>query len=396
MDVMRGRPINVEVLGIWPHNKGALLMLEAIRERFKQELPEARLAVPFSWPAEQRLGLGLHCTYPREQGRVDTSLLSEFLPRRWRNGLGLLSPRDVDVVLDASGFAYGDYWGLPKLRHRLLRVTRHWKTPGRTLILLPQAMGPFEAPGIAAAWREAQRSADLVYVRDRASMAFVEATGPQGAGNVRLSPDFTNLLHPALPDRLAAVQGAFLVIPNERVVGRDASRRAAYLQFLRSCTERFLATGRNVLLLVHEGAGDRRLAVELNALLSRPVDVIDEPSPLVTKAVIGAAYATVSSRYHGLVSALSAAVPSAACGWAHKYGELMSDYGCADLNIDLSSDAVSWSHQLDRLEQAAQNEATRTALRAAAQQQQERSQDMWADVFSLLRRKHSSEGANNL
>jgi colanic acid/amylovoran biosynthesis protein len=387
--------VNVEVLGIWPHNKGALLMLEAIRDRFRRELPSARLAVPFSWPAEQRLGLGLHCTYPRERGRFDTARMSDWVPKRLRSGVGLLSPRDVDVVLDASGFAYGDYWGLPKLQHRLLRVARHWKNPDRTLILLPQALGPFDGRGMSSAWREAQRSADLVYVRDRVSMAYVKAAGALGA-NVQLSPDFTNLLHPTLPERLAGVRGAFLVIPNERVVGKDASRRAGYLEFLRVCAERFMATGRTVLLLVHEGAGDRRLAMELNALLSRPVEVIDEPSPLVTKAVIGAAHATVSSRYHGLVSALSAAVPSAACGWAHKYGELMSDYGCPQLNIDLSADAGSWSHKLDQLVQAAQADAARAELRAAAQQQQERSQEMWANVFSLLRRKHIVGGATTL
>ena len=392
MDVARARQINVEILGIWPHNKGAVLMLEAIRERFLQEFPNARLAVPFTWPADQRLGLGLHCTYPRERGRFDTSRLSVLLPKRWRRDVGLLSPRDIDVVLDASGFAYGDYWGLRKLQHRLLRVARHWKTSDRTLILLPQALGPFEGQGMAAAWREAQRSADLVYVRDRASMAYVQATGAQG-GNVHLSPDFTNLLHPALPERLAGVRGAFLVIPNERVVvGKDASRRAGYLEFLRTCTERFLATGRKVLLLVHEGAGDRRLAAELNALLSRQIEVIDEPSPLVTKAVIGAAHATVSSRFHGLVSALSAAVPSAACGWAHKYGELMSDYGCPELNIDLSADAGSWSHQLEQLVRAAQDDSARAALRSAARQQQERSEEMWASIFSLLRRKYPAAG----
>jgi colanic acid/amylovoran biosynthesis protein len=390
LDVTRARPINVEILGIWPHNKGALLMLEAIREKFRQELPDARLAVPFSWPAEQRLALGLHCTYPRERGRLDISRLSELVPRRLRSGVGLLSPGDVDVVLDASGFAYGDYWGLGKLQHRLLRVTRHWKAADRTLIVLPQALGPFEGQGMAAAWQEAQRGADLVYVRDRASMAYVEATGAQ-AGNVHLSPDFTNLLHPTLPERLAGVRGAFLVIPNERVVGKDPSRRAAYLEFLRRCAERFLATGRTVLLLVHEGAGDRRIAAELNALLSRPLDVIDEPSPMVTKAVIGAAHATVSSRFHGLVSALSAAVPSAACGWAHKYGELMSDHGCADLNIDLAA-AGSWSEKLDLLVQAAQDDSTREQLRAAAQEQQERSEQMWASVFSLLRRKYPAAG----
>lgn len=387
MDVKHVKPINVEILGVSPHNKGALLMLEAIREKFRQEFPKARLAVPLTWPADQRLSLGLHCTFPRERGRLDTSRLSELLPQRLRKGVGLLSPSEIDVVLDASGFAYGDYWGLPKLQRRLLRVAGPWKTDCKTLILLPQALGPFDGRGMAAAWREAQGRADMVYVRDRASMAYVHAAGAQ-AGNVRLSPDFTNLLHPALPERLADVQGAFLLIPNEKVVvGQDAGRRAGYLEFLRVCAERFLATDRKVLLLVHEGGGDRRLAGELNALLSRPIDVVDEPSPLVTKAIIGAAHATVSSRFHGLISALSAAVPSAACGWTHKYGELMSDYGCPDFNIDLS-DQSSWPHKLELLVQAAQDSAARAALRSAAQQQQQRSEEMWADIFGLLRRRY--------
>ena len=388
MDVRHDKPVNVEVLGISPHNKGALLMLEAVRERFQQELPNARLAVPFTWPADQRLRLGLHCTYPRERGRIDTARLSELLPLRLRKGVGLLSPSDVDVVLDASGFAYGDYWGLQKLQRRLVRTARHWKSGrNKTLILLPQALGPFDGPGMAAAWRVALRSADLVYVRDRGSMAYVNAAGAP-ADSVRLSPDFTNLLHPALPERLAAVRGAVLLIPNEKMVaGQDAARRAVYLDFLRCCAEHFLATGRQVLLLVHEGKGDRQLAAELNAMLPRPVEVLDEPSPLVTKAIIGAAHATVSSRFHGLISALSAAVPSAACGWTHKYGELMSDYGCADLNIDLS-DRVSWTHKLDLLLQSAQDTAMREGLRRAAQEQKQRSEEMWASVFELLRRRY--------
>lgn len=388
MDVMRRRPLGVEILGISPYNKGALLMLEAIRARFREELPAARLGLPWSWPAEQRLALGLYSTYPRERGRVDVARLADLLPRTFRAGVGLLSPDDIDVVLDASGFAYGDYWGLAKLQRRLGRTASHWKTDRRTLILLPQALGPFEAAGMAHQWQRAQRGADLVFARDRSSMAYVQATG--GGDRARLSPDFTNLLHPDLPARLAHVRGALLLVPNEKmVIGQNEGRRALYMEFLRLCSERFLATGRDVLLLVHEGRGDRQLAAELNTQVSKPITLVDEPSPLVTKAVIAAAHATVSSRFHGLVSALSAAVPSLACGWTHKYGELMADYGCPEFNVDLA-DRAAWPHKLDHLVRAAQDDAVRASLQQAASAQQKLSEEMWAGIFSLVRQRHGA------
>ncbi|HEX8420420.1 MAG TPA: polysaccharide pyruvyl transferase family protein, partial [Sphingomonas sp.] len=63
-------------------------------------------------------------------------------------------------------------------------------------------------------------------------------------------------------------------------------------------------------LLVHEGAPDRELAQDTNATLAEPVELVDLPSPLDTKAAIAAAELIVSSRFHGLVSALSNAVPA--------------------------------------------------------------------------------------
>ena len=385
------RALNIEILGVSPHNKGALLMLEAIREKFRQELPNARLAVPFNWSADQRLGHGLYGSYWRERGRFDTARLGELLPRRLRRIVGFLAPSEVDVVLDASGFAYGDYWGLQKLQRRLVRVARHWKTDRNTLILLPQACGPFEAPGMGAAWREVLRRADLVHVRDRVSMQHVQAVGGQ-QDHVRISPDFTSLLHPELPARLNGVRGAVLLVPNEKMVaGQEPSRRQAYLAFLRCCAQRLATAGHRILLLVHEGAGDRQLARELNALLPQPIDVVDEASPLVTKAIVGSAYATVSSRFHALVSALSAAVPSVACGWTHKYDELMSDYGCPELNIDLAK-RDNWEHTLDLLLQAAQGPALRAQLELAARRQRDKSEEMWAGIFSLLRRRHPASG----
>ncbi|MGC3987594.1 MAG: polysaccharide pyruvyl transferase family protein [Pseudorhodoferax sp.] len=386
--------LNIEILGISPYNKGALLMLEAIRQKFREQLPQARLAVPSSWPTDQRLELGLYCTYLRERSGLDKSRLMELLPRGFRQSVGFMSPNDVDVVLDASGFAYGDYWGLQKLQGRLGRTAGQWKTERKTLVLLPQAFGPFESPGMAEALRAALRKADLVFARDPLSLQHVQGVlGQVPHDTVRLSPDFTPLLKAELPARLEHVRGAVLIIPNEKMVAGDrAPLRDDYLAFLRCCAESLAGMGREVMVLVHEGAQDRRLARELNASLARPLAVIDEPSPVVTKAVIGAAHAVVSSRFHGLVSALSAAVPTLACGWTHKYQALMTDYGCPEFNIDMA-DRASWPDKLALLERAAQDDAVRGQLQAAVARQRSLGEAMWASVFELLRHRHPAQTA---
>jgi polysaccharide pyruvyl transferase WcaK-like protein len=382
--------INIEVIGVSPYNKGALLMLEAIRARLAEDLPNARLAVPMNWPTHMRLAHGLYGTYPREKGSRDLSFMGEVLPKGFRHNVGFFSASDVDVVLDASGFGYGDYWGLRKLKRRLTVLATRWKTPQKTLIVLPQALGPFKEAGMADAFTKVLKAADLVYVRDNVSMQYVTELAP-GRSNVRLSPDFTNLLHPELPERLAHLRGYALIIPNEKVVGDDQAKRRTYIDFLQLAVEKLRATGKNVALLVHEGKGDKALAAELNAVLGAPLEVVDEGSPLITKAVIGQAYVTVSSRFHGLISAVSSGVPSVACGWTHKYAEVMSDYGCPELNLTLG-DRSTWEPTLDKLVASAADPAMRQSLAAAAHMQRSKSSEMWSEVIGLIKQRHGSPG----
>lgn len=382
--------MNIEIIGVWPVNKGAVLMLEAIRAKLGAELPQARLAVPASWSADHRLAYGMWAT-PGGEKLPRSVALFDRAPRSLRARLGYLRSEEIDLVLDASGFGYGDAWGREKLDGRLVHRLKRWKVSGKKAVMLPQALGPFETPGMAETFREALERLDLVFVRDAASAAYVEAVAP-GRPNVRRAPDFTNLLHPHLPAGFDALRGRPVVIPNEKLVtGKDDATRNTYLDFLKLAVETLRRAGHDPFLLVHEGAKDRALANAVAGSLAVPIDIVDEPSALVTKAIVSVSGLAISSRFHGLVSALSSAVPSLACGWSHKYRELMRDYGCEDLALDLNDRDV-WEDMIVALIDRAADPAFRDLLRARGDEQRAASEAMWREVLHLIGQMTAGNG----
>ena len=375
--------MNFEISGVFPANRGALLMLEAIRDRMAEAFPEARLAVPLDWSEELRLAHSVWGTSGSTARGTKVRIL-ERMPASVRRTATFIPPRNIDILLDASGFGYGDFWGLDKLQRRLTDRLASWKTVDNKAILLPQALGPFKGPGMAEAFRRAAERLDLIYVRDAASIAFVEDV-LDGQAAVRRAPDFTNLLQPGLPPRLEDLRGASYVIPNEKMVaGKGDAGHARYLAFLADTVGAMRASGREPMLLLHEGRNDHRLAAALNARLDTPLPVVDEPDALVTKALIGAADLIVSSRFHGLVSALSAGVPALACGWSHKYRELMTDYGCADEMVDLEGEGDTHLAVAAFLERA-RNSAFRTSIADHAKQEKAKSRAMWDEVIAVIK-----------
>ena len=363
-------------------------MLEAICERLRADFPGVCLVVPSSMSPEVRLQFGLWVSVPRDFWRADVSGLANFIPKRLRRFASLAAPEDIDVVLDASGFGYGEYWGLRKLQRRILAPLRHWKTGNKSVVLLPQALGPFETPDMKAAFGEVLQRADIVFARDKQSYGFAEGV-TDNPRSLRLAPDFTNLLHPALPERLRSLAGKSIIIPNQRVIKSEADREE-YVSFLVLSARKLLASGRTSFILVHEGVADRKLADEVNARLgAEAIAVVDEGSTLATKAIIASADLIVSSRFHGLVSALSSGVPALACGWSHKYEELMEDYGCRQHMVSMG-DRASWDIKLDDFLKDASNSVYREKLSAMASRERGRSEVMWGEVITLLKSRHGA------
>lgn len=375
--------MNIEISGVYPANRGALLMLEAIRARIMDAFPDAKLAVPLDWTGADRLRYGVWGTRGSQTNNLSLRVL-ERAPWKFRDRATFVRSDEIDVLLDASGFGYGDFWGINKLQQRLSNRLDVWKKGRKKAILLPQALGPFETPNIAHEFRRAAEQLDLIYVRDAASLAYVEKILPNGFP-VRRAPDFTNLLDPDLPKRLSHLRGASYVIPNEKIVtGKGDATLSRYITFLMDSIGALRESGRDPAILLHEGRNDVRLAEAVNARLDRPAPIVDEPDALVTKAVIGAADLIISSRFHGLVSALSAGVPAMACGWSHKYRELMVDYGCEDAIVDLVNTEKSKEEILGFLEKAG-DPTFRDDIAAKANREKSKSLAMWDEVLACLR-----------
>src|SRR5690606_21787686 len=123
------------------------------------------------------------------------------------------------VVLDASGFAFGDRWG-SQYADRLFRKMNSRGRREQPLILLSQAFGPFEKPEVKRSAVRLLERANLVCARDKTSHKMLE--GLVDPKKLKLFPDFTALVSPVAPPE-ELVQGPFAAVcPNHKMLeGND-------------------------------------------------------------------------------------------------------------------------------------------------------------------------------
>ncbi len=377
----------IEIRGAGFINKGAELMLYAVLQAMEKAYPDARIVMApttnkGSAPFLKRAELGLlQKAWLRRYG-MQWGDLAALVPRRLREMYGVVLDRDIDIVLDASGFAYTDQWGLYTSRE-LAQSCKRWRKRNTKLILLPQAFGPFKSHKSKELIKSVADNADLIFPRDRISYQHLtEAVGERQ--NIKIAPDFTNLIEGVLPDSFNKDQNRFCIVPNYRMIDKTLkSESEAYVPFMTMCTQYLIKKGRKPFILIHEGANDLLLADKIKKDTGGGVAIIKESHPLRIKGILGACEGTISSRYHGLVSALSQGVPSLATGWSHKYQELFEDYGFRDGLLDVSMDEVEVCKRIDLI----LNDKTRNTIIAEINKRSRmlkvQSNSMWEEVLSI-------------
>ena len=364
----------IEITGVGFHNKGAELMLLAVKEQVASwgDIGIA-LAPHSSSPYLNRARLGAWQKVNLRLGKLNLNSLSYFLPKSFRNSLrrsfGLVFEADIDAVLDAAGFAYGDPWGERSIK-KINRELKRWHRHGKKYIFLPQAFGPFEKLSKSQPQNSFHLS-PLIFARDQDSLEYLRSYTKMDS--IQTSPDFTPLVMPEKTVR--SPDGNVIIIPNFNMLSRRNSEASGnYLDFLDHAILASQALGYRPVLLNHEGDKDLQLCRQLAE--KHKLDVICDLNAIEVKIRIGGASAVISSRYHACMSALSQAVPCLGTSWSHKYKHLFRDFGRERylLTPDLSMEAVK--ETLAEVIRSAKDQDYLEAIDKV----KEKNRQMWASV----------------
>lgn len=325
----------VEVIGIGSPNKGAELMLTAIQQKILSRYPDAQFVVEPSTDFLSRTSNKVYQKFWFTLKGYQLGYLGMLIPKKWREKFGIILDSEVDIVLDASGFAYGDQWGSDKLKNRITKYLPMWSKQNKKIIFLPQAFGPFTQAGFKVELPIMDKYTNLIFARDQYSFDYLNEFISTDKKKLQLSSDYTNLCVGKLPNELLNTKLDVCFIPNAKMVEMNKNKTIDdYAQSFVSMIKLTIENGRLPFLLLHEGKKDLEIAKLINSLLDEPIDLLEFDDPLEIKGIIGHSNIVVSSRFHGLVSGLSQSKPCIATGWSHKYKMLMSDYECEEFLVE--------------------------------------------------------------
>lgn len=377
--------MKVNIQGVNFVNKGAELMLMSILDRFKKEEIDFKYSLPLAQKFKeyklcQELGLdGVLTINSLLKMRHAPSL---FIPKILMNQMGLVDEKDIDIVLDASGFLYSDQWGVEPLIKTSFLV-REWKKQGKKIIFLPQAFGPFETSESKEYMNKIIEDSDLVYARDEDSYNYLKDINT--TQKIRKHSDYTVLLNGNIPTYLNTKDKFVSIIPNSRMINKtDTKVSKWYLDFLVHCTKYLNEKEIRTLFLIHEDDKDKEIAEYVIKETGLNIQIIEEKDPIKIKGIVKASFAVISSRFHGLVSSLSQSVPSIGTGWSHKYKRLFEEYISNKYLINVDSSINEIDSILDEIVSQNSREEIIKKLEKNSSRIKKETNIMWDEIFSLI------------
>lgn len=284
--------------------------------------------------------------------------------RKWRRFLLERNPYlkrilDADVVASiAGGDSFSDIYGFSRLLYVALPQLLVLEL-GKSLVLLPQTLGPFRSIWAKLIARHILRKASVVYSRDLTSLQETEKLLGRQKGKSRFSHDMAFVLEPVkpeaaklegLPSRDGAAPLVGINISGLLLMGgysRDNmfGLKPDYARLLREVIEYFVQEhGANVLLVPHVfGEGSESDSVACAALYDELRSRCGGRLYLLPgtfnqheiKYVVGQCDFFIGSRMHACIAAVSQSVPAVCLAYSRKFIGVMESIGCAELVVDL-------------------------------------------------------------
>ena len=385
---MNNKPMYVQLLGVGLPNRGAELMARTIIEKFDAKYSNCIYCIDQKIPESDRENLSLKKLRPYVvRPFFSRPFFSKpFLSRPFKSGkykkpakdCPLINQEKVDVVIDISGFAYGDFWKSPKAKKRLFDLLPLWRAKKTPLFIMPQALGPFSDPDFQTYLKPCFDYAKIVCPRDQQSLAYAKEIG---GVDFTLSSDITFSLQEGHDPRPEDCKEEYsLIIPNSKIIASGTLDKGSYIQLVIAVIKKFSSLGKTVYMLNHEGENDLKLCLEIGELTN--VETINPIDAIEIKQRIAGAELVFTSRFHGLISSLATGTPPIVFGWSHKYKEVLKEFG---LSRHLIQNHSNESLQLiDDLYDQNYRETVRLKIEARNKEVQTQLDELWLDVFSNI------------
>lgn len=379
--------MKIVLSGVETNNKGAELMLYAILQEIEKRNPQAIVYIP-----RERIKQGLGYVNTRLDFRLipfedlEKRLHMNAIYRRFHIPFKylphLFMMGKIDYYIDGSGYRYSDYFNITSYWANIFDFQLSaYREKGAKVIFLPQAFGPFREKCSRKALTVINKNASVVMPRESVSYNNLKESGLIGMDKVKMFPDFTSLVEGVFPDKYKHLKNAICIIPNSQMINKGSITEEDYIDFLNIIVSTGVKTDRQVFLLNHEGIEDERLCNVLQERLSHKVEFVTGLNALEVKGLIAASFLVISSRFHGVASALNSSVPCLATSWSYKYKELFNDYCLNDCIMPL--DNIKKAQQMiSEFLQESRNQDVRNILNNEVPRIKEYTRKMWKVVWS--------------
>lgn len=373
--------------GLGTLNKGAELMLYAILQEIERKFPDSTVYID-----KRQVTQGAEY--------VHTSLKFKLLPNIAQKIVVKLHVNDilrrlrlpqvhvpisipkVDYMIDGSGLHFTDQMTNSEDLLLWKQIFKQVRSYEAKVIFLPQGFGPIEKDTTKQAVRLLFENADLVYAREHVSYEYLSNLCFIDKTKLNVCTDFTSLVEGSFPEKYDNLKNAVCIIPNMQMVAKQVVTLEEYISYLLRLVQEIESYGKNVYLLNHEGERDNKLMSICKEHLGSRIETVNNLNALEVKGLISSAYMVISSRFHGVASALNSCVPCLATSWSHKYQCLFEDYGMDDcvLSIkDYEKDIIKIQDYLN----AQTNREIRKHLQSQLPRIKEETTQMWKAVWKV-------------
>ena len=380
--------MKIVLSGVQTSNKGAELMLYAILQEIERKYPDATVYLPSSRIRQGKEYIKSNLDFRiipfggfMAMFHISGILHRLHLPQRIITKTNIV--KKADWFIDGSGFAFGDQFRLTDTYVEMWEdVLKYAHSDGCKIVFLPQAFGPFERNSSKKILSVLNRYANILIPREQVSYDYLEKSGIVDMRKVRKYTDFTSLVEGEFPKGYEHLQSGICIIPNIQMINKGVISYPEYLNLLTSIIEETRKSGRPVYLLNHAGSKDAELCRKCKQDICGDIEAVTNLNALQVKGLIASAYMVVTSRFHGLASALNSCVPALATSWSHKYEELYKDYALDGFVLPIESLDLAIARIQELLPEKA-NLRIRQHLSLQVCKVREETNRMWEEIWRL-------------